>query len=149
MVLKLINNDDLRQEFTLVLSKGKDKQVSIMMQDPSYDQTNVLPLGMEDALSDLTKKQKPYPLKDWVLPDSQVLLNIVKELSEDGVLASQKATMRFESELPELVELWQEQLVSLHQKNETKVTYYQVKKEVIQRWLDKRVRKKTHQSAVV
>ena len=36
--------------------------------------------------------------------------------------------MRFESELPELVELWQEQLVSLHQQNETKVTYYQVKK---------------------
>ena len=66
---------------------------------------------MEDALSDLTKKQKPYPLTDWVLPDSEVLLNIVKELSDDGVLSSQKATMRFESELPELVELWQEQHV--------------------------------------
>jgi hypothetical protein len=127
---------------TLVLSKDKDAQVSIMMQDPSYDKTNVLPLGMEDALSDLTKKQKPYPLTDWVLPDSEVLLNIVKELSDDGVLSSQKATMRFESELPELVELWQEQLVSLHQQNETKVTYYQVKKEVIQRWLDKRGKKK-------
>jgi hypothetical protein len=127
---------------TLVLSKGEDDQVSIMMQDPSYDQTNVLPLGMEDAFSDLTKKQKPYPLMDWVLPDIEVLLNIVKELSDDGVLSSQKATMRFESELPELVELWQEQLVLLHQKNEAKVTYYQVKKEVIQRWLDKRGKKK-------
>ncbi|WP_223116363.1 hypothetical protein [Nitrincola alkalisediminis] len=34
---------------TLVLSRGEDAQVSIMMQDPSYDQPNVLPLGMEDV----------------------------------------------------------------------------------------------------
>lgn len=78
---------------TLVLSKVEGAQVSIMMQDPSYDQTNILPLGMEDAFSDLTKKQKPYPLLDWVLPDIEVLLNIVKELSDDGVLSSQKTTM--------------------------------------------------------
>ncbi len=127
---------------TLVLSKDEGAQVSIMMQDPSYDQTNILPLGMEDAFSDLTKKQKPYPLLDWVLPDIEVLLNIVKELSDDGVLSSQKTTMRFERELPELAELWQEQLVMLHQKNETKVTYYQVKKDVVQRWLDKRDKKR-------
>ncbi len=126
------------EKITLVLSMDEGNNVSIMMQDPSYDHPNILPLGMEDAYSDLTKKQKLYPLLDWVLPGIEVLLNIVKELGDDGVLSSQKATKRFESELPELLELWQEQLVLLSQQNETKVTYYQVKKDVIQRWLDRR-----------
>ena len=129
------------ERITLVLSKREGKDVSVMMQDPSYDQINILPSGMEDAYADLTRKQKPYALVDWDLPDIDVLHNIVKELNDDGTLSDQKA-LRFSSELPELVTLWQEQLVTLHQKNEVKVTYYQVKKDVIQRWLDKQGKKR-------
>lgn len=126
---------------TLVLSKRENLEVSIMMQDPLYDQTNILPLGMDDAYSDLNKKQKAYAISDWLLPDVEVLRNITSELCEDGVFSSQSA-QRFSTELPELINFWQEQLVLLHQQNETKVSYYQIKRDVVQRWLDKREKKK-------
>lgn len=129
------------KKVTLVLSRRENAQVSIMMQDPLYDLPHVLPLGMEDAYSDLTKKQKPYPISEWMLPEVEHLRSLTNELCEDGIFSSQKAD-RFSRELPELVELWQEQLVYLYQQNEIKVTYHQIKKDVIQRWLDKRGKKK-------
>ena len=125
----------------LILSNRVSDKLSIMMQDPSYDRPNMLPLGMEDVYSDLTKKQKEHVLLDWVLPDIEVLRSIVKELGEDDVLPG-KTVMRFENELPELIELWQEQLAMLSQQNQAKVTYYQIKKAVMQSWLGRRDKEK-------
>uniref|UniRef100_UPI00262896C6 hypothetical protein n=1 Tax=Otariodibacter sp. TaxID=3030919 RepID=UPI00262896C6 len=138
-------NPDKQKQFTskitLILSKNENEQVAIMMQDPLYDKPNILPLGMEDVYSHLMKKQKTYPISDWLINDIEPLEHITHKLCENGILSDSKAR-RFLDELPHLFEFWQNHLSVLYQQNETSSTYHQIKREVITQWLALRQKQK-------
>lgn len=124
------------RRLTIVLSQNADTgQVSIIFQDPKYETPHMLPEGLDDVLSDLNKQIQTHPIYEWVLPDSESLIQLIDELASEGEIRSRNRAMTLKQELPKLIVYWNAQLIGLEQNYVDKVDYKTIKKEVFERWL--------------
>lgn len=123
---------------TLVISRGAgDSAPSIMLQDPKLEHSMMLPLGMEQAYADLCKKQQAIPLVEWRLPAVEILQDMLRSLTEEGVFSIRQG-QRLGNELAELQQLWQLHLQQLEYTHQFQCFYMQIKRLTFHDWLTQR-----------
>ncbi|WP_387692088.1 hypothetical protein [Photorhabdus sp. RM71S] len=125
------------KRLTIILSKElANERVSIILQDPKYDTPHMLPKGMTDVLSDMNKQVQQHLVYQWLLPDLEVLIQQIGELTEEGEISQGKAAT-LNKELPQLVGYWNNELADLMRNNIDKTDYKTIKQAVFSRWLKK------------
>lgn len=137
----LAKQQALAKRLTFILSHSPTGEISIMLQDPKYDRPHILPLGMEAVQQHLTKKSTTYLLQEWLLPEVSLLRDIASQLEQDGELKA-VTVRRFCEALPDLVGLWQEEVLRLYQSNQSHASYDELKKAMMRNWLQRQNKQK-------
>lgn len=109
---------------TIVIHKGET--VSIYFQDPKYDTPHMIPNHLAETLQILKSQSVSMPLKEWKLPDRDVLENYIDELVDEGEL-SVKSQNSLMEQLEDIEVCWREALAELWKENESSIDYKKLK----------------------
>ncbi|USI27625.1 hypothetical protein ACD631_14790 [Alteromonas macleodii] len=109
---------------TIVIHKAES--VSIYYQDPKYDTPHMLPNHLAETLQELQSQNISMPLKQWQLPERDVLEEHINELKEEGEL-SEKSANTLLMQLDDIKTCWHEALGTLWQENRSSIEYKELK----------------------
>ncbi len=112
---------------TIVIHKGET--VSIYFQDPKYDTPHMIPNHLAETLQVLKKQSASMQLKEWILPDREVLESHINELVDEGELTA-KSQANLLTWLDNIRLCWKDALMQLRRDNESEIEYKKLKRYV-------------------
>lgn len=131
-----------QKNLVLLLHRDESRKVSIVLREYGNMQRYIIPEGLSDTLARIESREMESSLQEWFIPTAkiEVLSALAAELVVENKLTA-KAADDLVQVLVSLVDVWNQQLKVLNEKNSYAIAYPELKKTVLTSFREKTQKK--------